>query len=226
MNRLPGSCHSLSRHGGQIVLRLLIFGVVVFVLPALVVATVTFELLTATNWRTRTGKILISAAVGVLFLIGVFVPSSQLGFLVAPGLVLVATIAFLVVNSLIRQTAIRYRIGVALLLAVAIVGGIQVANADGFQGALCSTILADHTMYASSYSASGFNRIRAGMSVQEVEGLVGKPLEEWTVPGDQGQLYWRWTKSSNGSHYYRYRVARFRNGQLEEKTAFFFCAMD
>jgi hypothetical protein len=181
-------------------------------------------LLTATNWMTGTGrKTLVSITVGALFLLAVFVPSPQVGFLVAPGLVLVATTAFLVVGSCIRGTAIRYRVGVALLLAVAIVGGVQAATVDGFRGALCSTILGDHTMYAPSYSASGFNRIRAGMSVQQVEGLVGKPLDEWTVPADQGQLYWRWTKSRNGSHYYDYRVARFRNGHLEEKTAFFFC---
>jgi hypothetical protein len=64
------------------------------------------------------------------------------------------------------------------------------------------------------------------MSAEDVERLVGKPLEEWMVPGNQGQLYWRWTKSHDGSHYYRYRVARFQNGRLEGKTAFFFCDLD
>jgi hypothetical protein len=206
--------------------RLFVFVGVVFILPALVVASTTFVLLSATSWKARTGKILVSAAVGVVFLIAVFVPNPQLGFLVAPGLVLAATIAFLMTKYWIRETAIRYRIGVALLLALGIVGGIQAATVDGFRGTLCSTILADHTTYAPSYSASGFNQIRPGMSVQEVGALVGKPLEEWTVPGDQGELYWRWTKSRNGSHYYRYRVARFRNGHLEEKMAFFSCGLD
>jgi hypothetical protein len=208
------------------VIRLVIFAGVVFVLPALVVATTTFVLLTAARRMGRPGKILLSVTVGVVFLIGVFVPNPQLGFLVAPGVVLIATIAFLLISTFIGGTAIRYRVSVALLVAVAIVGGIQVATIDGFQGALCSTILADHTTYAPSYSASGFNRAKVGMSLQEVEGLVGKPLEEWTVPGNQGQLYWRWTKSRDGSHYYRYRVATFRDGHLEEETAFFFCALD
>ncbi len=207
-------------------IRLVIFAGIVFVLPALVVATTAFRLLTSARGMGRPGKILASLAVGVVFLIGVFVPSPQLGFLVAPGMVLIATIAFLVISSFIGRTAIRYRVSLAFLLAVAIVGGIQVATVDGFRGALCSTILTDHTTYAPSYSASGFNRVEVGMSLQEVEGLVGKPLEEWTVPGDQGQLYWRWTKSRDGSHYYRYRVATFRNGHLEEKAAFFFCALD
>jgi hypothetical protein len=207
-------------------IRLVIFAGVVFILPALGVATSTFVLLTATKRMGGPGKIVASAAVGVLFLIGVLIPNPQFGSLVAPGLVLVATTAFLVVSSFVRRTAIRYHLGVAFLLAVAIAGGIQVATVDGFGGALCSTILADHTMYAPSYSASGFNRIKAGMSLQEVAGLVGQPLEEWTVPADQGQLYWRWTQSRGGSHHYRYRVARFRNGHLEEKIAFFFCDQD
>jgi len=200
---------------------------VVFIFPVLVVATSTFMLLTARNWVAGgTGRIVISVTVGVLFLVGVFVLNPQIGFLVAPGVVLVATIAFLVICSFTRGTTIRYRVGVALLLAVAIVASVQIVTVDGFQGALCSTILADHTTYAPSYSASGFNRLKSGMSVQDVEALVGRPLEEWTIPGDQGQLYWRWSKSRDGSHYYRYRVARFRNGHLEEKTAFFFCDLD
>ena len=207
-------------------IRLVVFAAVVFVLPALAVTSTTFVLFTATKRMAGSVKIVVSVSVGVLFLIGVFVPNPQLGFLVGPGLVLVATIAFLVISTFARGAALHYRVSAAFLLAVAIVGGIHVAIADGFRGALCSTILADHTTYAPSYSASGFNRLTAGMSLQEVEGLVGKPLEEWTVPGDQGQLYWRWTKSRDGSHYYRYRVARFRNGHLEEKMAFFFCDLN
>jgi hypothetical protein len=149
-----------------------------------------------------------------------------ISFMVAPGFVAVGTLAFVLISVFSPGTAIRYRVGVAFLLAIAIVGGIQAASIDGFHGAACSTILGDHTEYAPSYSASGFNRITTGMSVHEVEGLVGKPLEEWTVPGEQGQRYWRWTKSRDGSHHYRYRVARFRNAHLEEKSAFFFCSLD
>jgi hypothetical protein len=62
------------------------------------------------------------------------------------------------------------------------------------------------------------------MSAREVEELLGRPVDEWTATGDD--LYWRWTRSRDGSQYYRYRVVRFLRGRVDDKIAHFSCNLD
>ena len=114
-------------------------------------------------------------------------------------------------------------VAVACLLALVILGSIQIAGADGFQGALCALTLGDHTTYAPAYTASGFERVQMGMTRRQVEQLLGNPLDEWTAPDDLDHLYRRWTRQGDGSDYYRLRVIRFLGDGVDEKTGYFYC---
>jgi hypothetical protein len=60
------------------------------------------------------------------------------------------------------------------------------------------------------------------MTAEQVQQLLGKPLDEWT-PNGSGHVYWRWTQSRDGSHYYRYRLVTFLAGRVDEKSAYSYC---
>ena len=205
---------------------LIVLVAVVFVIPATVVGAGTFRLLMANHASGGRWKLVASLAAGVLFIVAGVIPVPHLGVVPRAAIMLIALIAFAMVAAGAPKIDARRRLGIALVVTLAVVGAIELATVDGFEGVACSTILADDTTYAASYSAEGFRRIRAGMNAQEVEDLVGRPLAQWEVPRDRGRSYWRWTGSRTGSHYYRYRLAIFRNGRLEDKNAYFFCAMD
>jgi hypothetical protein len=72
-----------------------------------------------------------------------------------------------------RRTDVRQRVIIACFVTVATVGSIQITAIDGFHGSLCSVILGDHTAYGPRYSTAGFKSITQGMTVQEVEKIVG-----------------------------------------------------
>ena len=203
-------------------IRLALLGMVAVVLPALMVGIASHVLLRRAGGLGTHSRILISTVVALGFVVGVGTSNALDG----SGVVLMATTAFAAVSAFFRRTDVRHRVIIACFVTVATVGSIQITAIDGFHGSLCSVILGDHTAYGPRYSTAGFKSITQGMTAQEVEKLVGRPLDEWMIPGDVGHVYWRWTRGRDGSHYYRYRVTRFQHGQVDEKIAFFYCDLD
>ena len=60
------------------------------------------------------------------------------------------------------------------------------------------------------------------MTPIEVEGILGRPLDEWTVPEDQDRVYRRWARSRDGSDNFRVRVVTFLGGHVSRKWAYIF----
>jgi hypothetical protein len=199
-------------------------------LPLVVLGTTTYALATARGWMSACERMLLSIAValGVVSLVGAYGPNwlLQVVFSFAPGFVLVAGAAFIVASICLRRMPIGGRIAIVSLMAVTALGTVEATTLDGFDGILCALILSDHTAYASTYSASGFRQIQVGMTTREVEALLGRPLDEWTVPGPSPRIYWRWSRSRDGSQYYRRRVVSFSSGRLAAKSANFVCGFD
>jgi len=138
----------------------------------------------------------------------------------SPDFVLVATVAFIAVRLSLPKMVRRRRILISLLFGFAFVGAVEAWTLDGFDGPLRLLFLGDHSMYARSYSDAGFKRIQVGMTPGEVEGILGHPIDEWTVHNDGGRLRWRWTRSRDGSKDFRVRVVTFLGGHVEEKSAY------
>jgi hypothetical protein len=136
----------------------------------------------------------------------------------SPDFVLVAAVVFIAVRLLSPKAIWRSGILISLLLGFALVGAIEACTLDGFDGSLRLLFLGDHTKYARSYSDTAFKRILVGMTSGDVEGILGRPIDEWMVDG--GRLNWRWTESGDGSKEYRVRVVTFLGGHVEEKSAF------
>jgi hypothetical protein len=199
-------------------------------LPLVVVGTTTYALATARGWMSVRERVLLSIAValGVVSLVGAYGPDwlLQVVFSFAPGFVLIGGAAFIVASICLRRMPIGGRIAIVSLMAITVLGTVQATTLDGFDGTLCALILSDHTAYAPTYSASGFKQIQVGMAAGEVEALLGRPLDEWTIPGHPPRLYWRWSRSRDGSQYYRRRVVSFSDGRLADKSANFICGFD
>ena len=209
-------------------LRFVLFLTVVVGLPAFVIGTVTNGLLGAcTGLRVRS-RFLVSGLVGLAFAVGTpsvaasVLKSEEFGFLVTSGFVLVGAFSFIITSICVSRMPLRYHVTIACVLSVIVLWSIHVGSLDGVQGEVCAATLGDHTAYAPTYSTSGFRRVQVGMTTEQVQQLLGKPLDEWT-PNSSGDAYWRWTRSGDGSHYYRYRVAVFRAGRLGEKSAYTYC---
>jgi len=69
---------------------------------------------------------------------------------------------------------------VVVLMTMAIV--FQRASLDGWQGVFLPALSErSETVYAQGYSYFGFRRIRVGMTEEEVQALIGKPLKVATT---------------------------------------------
>ena len=204
-------------------LRFVLFMAVDVGLPAFVIGAITNGLLSACTRLAVRSRLLVSGAVGLgLFYAIAAVTSGQSGFLITSGFVLVTAALFIVIDICAARLVLPYRIVLACVLSVVILWSIQVGSLDGFEGEVCSATLSDHTWYAPTYSAAGFRRIQVGMTAEQVQQLLGKPLDEWT-PDSSGQVYWRWTRSRDKSHFYRYRVVTFLGARVDGKSAYSYC---
>lgn len=78
----------------------------------------------------------------------------------------------------------------------------------------------DATTYAGGFSENAFARVEVGMSMADVERLLGPPLEKYVV-AHSGQTGWKYTwKHCDCS--YRVRVLLFRDGRVEERIRRFY----
>src|SRR4051794_20083777 len=80
---------------------------------------------------------------------------------------------------------------------------------------LLAAMLHGHsTVYARGYNESRFRTIRIGMTVSQVERLVGCPLERMQPWWSVGDDLWLYTWKRSGS--FRRRWVVFRNGEVVE----------
>jgi hypothetical protein len=94
----------------------------------------------------------------------------------------------------------------------------------------------EYTVYAEGYTEYGFRSIRVGMSIRQVEEIIGPPLEKakWQVPSGSGPVtpgvgpvddIWYYTRG--GKHVpgrmasYWYRAVFFRNGVVWRVDSFY-----
>jgi hypothetical protein len=85
----------------------------------------------------------------------------------------------------------------------------QKATLDGWQGVFFPLFSeSSETVYAPSYSCFAFRRIRIGMTVTEVKGLIGEPLKIVARPTGDVWVY----SESPVSRSYRMREVMFDSG--------------
>lgn len=70
---------------------------------------------------------------------------------------------------------------------------------DGWEGARYGLFLPTDTEFARGYSEAAFARIRTGMSMAEVESLLGRPLREYT--SYVGTKVWNYSLSPGDTNY-------------------------
>jgi outer membrane protein assembly factor BamE (lipoprotein component of BamABCDE complex) len=72
----------------------------------------------------------------------------------------------------------------------------------------------DNTIYADNYSETGFRQIRAGMSSNDVEAVIGAPLKKAPYPG--GASVWHYTDQYNRTRSFWGRWLVIANDRVEE----------
>jgi len=94
--------------------------------------------------------------------------------------------------------------------------------------AAISALEGHFTVYAKGYSESKFRSLRVGMTVRQVEDIMGPPLERalWTVPSGGGPLatsggivddLWCYTRAGKARGNYWRSEVMFRNGLVYGK---------
>lgn len=85
---------------------------------------------------------------------------------------------------------------------------------DGYLGWFASRVAArEDTVYASGYSDAAFRKVSEGMTERDVAGLLGEPLEMYSVEPDL--VGWRYARSADDNSY-RVRAILFRDGRVVE----------
>lgn len=95
---------------------------------------------------------------------------------------------------------------------------------DGVSGVVLDLFLEDDTVYTTSYSDAGFRAVRVGMTLHDVEKLIGRPESTWSLEdrgGQPGEVGARWSHSPGDTHY-RVRVLLFRDGRVSRKHCEFY----
>ena len=82
---------------------------------------------------------------------------------------------------------------------------------DGWVGSALAVGYGHDTEYAPGYSEKEFARLELGMTMNEVERRLGRPLQEYAITG--GELGWRYTRSPRDMSY-RVRVVIFKSGVM------------
>jgi hypothetical protein len=111
------------------------------------------------------------------------------------------------------------RAGLTILALVVVAILFQMATLDGWQGVLLPLLSeSSETVYAPRYSYVAFRRIRIGMTVTEVKGLIGEPLKIVARPTGDVWVY----SDSPVSRSYRMREVMFDpRGRVAEVVAEF-----
>jgi hypothetical protein len=138
------------------------------------------------------------------------------GVLLAIPFLLVSGAGWVVLSTARPRLSRQRRLVVSVVLATAVLGGIQVFTLDGVKGLVFSPGSLEDTEYAPGYSALGFFRVREGMRDEQVRGLLGEPLDTYPIRNDPRQVGWRWTRSP-GDTDYRVRVVIFRDGRVTRR---------
>lgn len=98
---------------------------------------------------------------------------------------------------------------------------------DGPGAELLSLMAPTETEYAEGYSHAGFNKIRIGMSEQEVLDILGEPLTRWApyrpprFP-DKAQIVGLEYSRSPSSKSYRLRQVNIDKGVVAEIRGYFY----
>ena len=95
---------------------------------------------------------------------------------------------------------------------------------DGLEGVLAGATLHEDTVYTIGYSDAWFRAVQVGMSLVEVEKLIGPPESAWSLEDRRGKTAEtgaRWSHSPHDTNY-RCRVLLFRNGHVFEKHSEFY----
>ena len=95
---------------------------------------------------------------------------------------------------------------------------------DGWVGVAGGLTLHEDTVYAPGYSDAGFRAVRLGMTVAEVEKLIGRAERTWTLEdrgGEKSEFGARWSHSAHDTNY-RCRLLLFRDGRVTEKHSEFY----
>lgn len=111
-------------------------------------------------------------------------------------------------------------------VVICLLGSLALAHfylIDGISGLVFGTLCREDTVYARGYSDSGFRKVRLGMTDQEVEKLIGRPLTTWPTPesASGSNTGARWSFSPGDTNY-RCRVLLFRDHRVVVKHAEFY----
>lgn len=92
---------------------------------------------------------------------------------------------------------------------------------DGIDGVVFGWLSEDETEYAPRYTALGFVSVQPGISRAAVHGLLGEPLESWTVQpadSDSPDQAERWSRSPRAGSYYL-RIVYYRDSRVVSKLS-------
>jgi YD repeat-containing protein len=84
---------------------------------------------------------------------------------------------------------------------------------------ICSFAWPDTTVYSPSYTEADFQKIKTGMTMNEVEEILGAPIRK--VGANEDAEKWMYSKSKYDSHYY-WRSVCFKNRKVLKKEAYFY----
>jgi hypothetical protein len=115
---------------------------------------------------------------------------------------------------------------IAVAIAGIVLGLVKFLFIDNRPGDLfvsaISNLAGHFTVYANGYHESNFRSIREGMTVREVEDILGTPLKriQWQVgcPGEPDDA-WHYARSGKSNGNYWKREVWFRNGIVYQKVA-------
>jgi hypothetical protein len=206
-------------------LRFVLFVIVGAGVPALVFGMMANALLRPFPQVDRSVRLLLAGVSGLVLVYAIpagatyALRSETLG-LVTYDFMVIAANSFMALG-LARRMALGSRVAAACVASAALVWAVQVSSLDGIDGELCAVLMGDHTEYAPTYSPLKFKSVEPDMTADQVQQLLGKPFDEWFGYGED--TFWRWSRSRNVSHYYRYRVVMFQNGRVTKKSAYMYC---
>jgi hypothetical protein len=132
---------------------------------------------------------------------------------------LVAVPAWIALKYLVPTLSDFYRWAVIGVLTMGVITVLHISTLDGLVGATYGLLLPDDTEYTASYSANAFRRVAVGMTEEQVQALLGAPLDKGPVFRQPARIGWWWSHSPHDSHY-RVRAVTFEGGVVVGKDAY------
>jgi len=108
-------------------------------------------------------------------------------------------------------------IGSLLAILIGILTSVHFYSLDGLVGLIFSHV-GDTTVYSKSYTDAAFRKVRIGMTESEVLGILGEPLETYTIEHMPKATGMRWSKTPDDSSY-AVRVIIFEEGKVKERIS-------